>query len=546
MADDQNRSSYINQLKGDLLLVDDDRMMLKLMNSILSKVYNVRTAGDGIEALEILKSGFKPGVIISDQVMPLMNGSEFLQKSISIVPNAARIVVTATTDAKEIVKSINQSRALMYINKPFDKLDLIQAALIGFDHNKNKELAFKRKEVTQDQINILAKKLDEAQALQSQMSEKILEIENIKTQVDDKLEQANQLNQNLLEENKILKQELKKLTEKAENSIQLLASLEIFPNQAIQSLTDLIKDNEKHYFKNHTDAVVEIVRDLAVEFQLEPNKIKTLLMAAVLHNAVVLGMPDRLKFTDPMNMDDILRAQYMRHFNRTVQRLSEIDLLTEQAKIISQIWEHKDGSGYPRGISGDEISFESQLIAIANIYHNFVYRLTPEQLTILKQKGNVEQPYNETNSKHKDIMTLLYKWSKWFDYDVLRVFQEKTKHKEIRLTNPKNETLSIAFKNNETDFNDSGISLEISFASEMENFIEMFHEKVVETYEQREVHPYKIKPGMITINRISTINGIEVVGENEVLNPTHLKKIKQLYVSEMIKDKFLLKVPIYK
>lgn len=532
--------------KGDILVVDDDKMMLKLMYNILSKVYNVKIADDGVQALEILEKGYRPGVIISDQIMPRMNGSEMLQRSISIVPNAARIVITATTEAKEIVKCINQSKALMYINKPFDKLDLIQAALIGFDHHKGKVLASKRSDYSQEQINELSSKLHEAQNLQNIMKVKINEIEKIKGEVDYKLAQAEQINKDLIEENKILKTELKSLTEKVDSNQQLLASFEIFPNQAIQAITELIKDAEKHYFKSHTEAVVEIVRDLAIEFQLEPHRIKTLLMAAVLHNAIILGMLDRFKFTDPMNLDDILRAKYMRYFNRSVQRLMEIDLLKEQANIISQIWEHYDGSGYPRGLVKEQITFEAQLISIANIYHNNVYRLTIEQLEVLKQKGVVEQTFAETNNRHKDILTQFYKWGKWFDYDIMKVFQEKAKHKEIRQLNPKNETLSISFESNETYFDDMGLTFEIGFSSEMESFLSMFQDKVVETYEVREIHPYKIKPRMITTSSIKTISGVEVVGEGMELTPTHIKKIRQLFVNEMIDSKFKLKVPIYK
>ena len=293
--------------------------------------------------------------------------------------------------------------------------------------------------------------------------------------------------------------------------------------------------------------VVDIVKDVASEFQIEPDKLKTLLMAAVLHNVVILGMPDRLRMNDPMNMDEKLRTQYFKFFNRAIDRLTQIDLLKEHAQIIAQIWEHKDGTGYPRGLYDDQISLEAQILSIANIYHNAVYRLTPEQYNVLKQSGEVEQTSGETQNRHKDILSLLYKWTKWFDYDVLRAFQEKTKHKEIRAAIPKSDTLLISFqpKNKGKEENEDA-DFDISFAADDEKIMDMIEVEVKATYEKRIIHPFKLKPGMITINAIKTINGVEVVPKDTVLNPAHLKKVKQLFVSELIGANIILKVPVYK
>jgi response regulator RpfG family c-di-GMP phosphodiesterase len=546
MAVDENKIKSKSKTKGKILLVDDDKFILKYMVNILSKVYEIKTAMDGTDALEILKNGYRPGVIISDQIMPQMNGSEMLAKSVNYVPNAARIVITATTDSKEIIRSINESKALMYITKPFEKLDLIQAALIGFDHYKNKLKVFESSKKSQIQIEELTKTLRDAETMQHELKVKLTEAENIKTAIDQKLESANRINDELREEVGLMKSEIRTLYKRNEDLASTIASLELFPNQSIQAITELIKDNEKHYFTKHTDNVVEIVRDVASEFQMEPEKLKALMMAAVLHNVSLLGMPDRLKLNDPMNMDEKVRAQYFKFFNKAIDRLENIDLLKDHSEIISQIWEHRDGSGYPRGLYEDQISFESQILSLAVIYHNAVYRLTHEQYKVLMQAGEIEQPFNETQERHKEIMTQLYKWTKWFDYDVLRIFQEKVKHKEIRAAVPQNKTLSISFKDNSDSTEEIDYSKIISFGSGEENLIHKIEKEVVATYEEREMHPYKLKPGMISMDTIRTINGVEAVSSETVLEPTHLKKLKQLFISEMIPNKLMVKVPVYK
>lgn len=65
--------------KGNLLIVDDDINWLKLISSMLSKHFNIASAKSGPEGLDIIRSGFEPGVILSDLNLPIMNGIDFIK-----------------------------------------------------------------------------------------------------------------------------------------------------------------------------------------------------------------------------------------------------------------------------------------------------------------------------------------------------------------------------------------------------------------------------------------------------------------------------------
>ena len=65
-------------MKIQILVVDDDLIILKLLNFILSKDYELVIKDSGIEALNWLEEGNDPGLVISDLEMPYLDGSSFI------------------------------------------------------------------------------------------------------------------------------------------------------------------------------------------------------------------------------------------------------------------------------------------------------------------------------------------------------------------------------------------------------------------------------------------------------------------------------------
>lgn len=97
--------------KYTILLIDDELANLEALTRLLEEEYDVIKAENGFEALNILKDescSKKINLIISDQRMPGMTGVELLKQTISIVPNAIRIILTGFMDVKDIIDSINE------------------------------------------------------------------------------------------------------------------------------------------------------------------------------------------------------------------------------------------------------------------------------------------------------------------------------------------------------------------------------------------------------------------------------------------------------
>lgn len=119
-----------------VLIVDDEEHNLTALKYVLAPHYEVLTASDGQEALELLQNDPDPHrihLIISDQRMPRMTGVDFLAESIPIIPHAIRVVLTGFTDVEAIMDSINLARIYKFILKPFDEHDILLTAKRGLE-----------------------------------------------------------------------------------------------------------------------------------------------------------------------------------------------------------------------------------------------------------------------------------------------------------------------------------------------------------------------------------------------------------------------------
>ncbi len=112
--------------KNKLLIVDDEVDNLDLLHRIFHRNYLILQAKDGFEALAILANESDIGVIISDQQMPMMTGTEFFSQVAEIYPDTLRIILTAHADVQYLVEAINQSKVFKYITKPYKVEELLQ------------------------------------------------------------------------------------------------------------------------------------------------------------------------------------------------------------------------------------------------------------------------------------------------------------------------------------------------------------------------------------------------------------------------------------
>ena len=103
--------------KKRILLVDDEENARTALAKILSREeYEVVSAGNGFEALELLKNT-QVDLIITDINMPEMNGMSFLREINQLYPGSNVIMVTAYGEVESYIEAMNLG-AFEYINKP--------------------------------------------------------------------------------------------------------------------------------------------------------------------------------------------------------------------------------------------------------------------------------------------------------------------------------------------------------------------------------------------------------------------------------------------
>ena len=107
-------------LDGDemrILFVDDDRTTRVAVERMLSKKYHIVTAESGTQALEMLEE-YPYEIIISDYVMPEMDGVEFLRKSVEFAPDSIRLMLTGMPSLDVAMTVINECDIFKFLVKP--------------------------------------------------------------------------------------------------------------------------------------------------------------------------------------------------------------------------------------------------------------------------------------------------------------------------------------------------------------------------------------------------------------------------------------------
>ncbi|MDM8538356.1 response regulator [Desulfobacterales bacterium HSG17] len=121
-----------------VLIVDDEeqvgRALGRLMKGIGAKYVYLDS---GIEALDRLKTASKPfSLILSDQRMPKMLGSVFLEKAKEVSPDTIRFLITGYADVDAVTDAVNKGSIHRYIAKPWDNKILAETVKTGLEQHE--------------------------------------------------------------------------------------------------------------------------------------------------------------------------------------------------------------------------------------------------------------------------------------------------------------------------------------------------------------------------------------------------------------------------
>lgn len=152
-------------LPTKVLVVDDEIANLQKLQRTLINRYSVLAAASGSEGLDKVRSDGSIAVIIADQRMPDMAGTEFLRQTLELLPDAVRIILTGFTDVDVLMEAINTCKVFRYIVKPWDPPDLLMTIERGLEaHRLAAENARFRRELVRRER--LARELEIAREIQ--------------------------------------------------------------------------------------------------------------------------------------------------------------------------------------------------------------------------------------------------------------------------------------------------------------------------------------------------------------------------------------------
>jgi DNA-binding NtrC family response regulator len=108
-----------------VLCVDDEPGLLRSLRWLLRGQYEVAVASSGFDGLALLGAE-NFDVIISDQRMPGMTGTEFLERAREVSPRSIRLLLTGYSDFNAVLSSVNDSEVFRFISKPWDNQKLLE------------------------------------------------------------------------------------------------------------------------------------------------------------------------------------------------------------------------------------------------------------------------------------------------------------------------------------------------------------------------------------------------------------------------------------
>ena len=159
--------------KPKILVVDDEPDNLDLLYRTFRREFHVLKAESGVNALKVLAEEGEVAVIISDQRMPEMKGTEFLSKTLPQFPDTVRIILTGFTDIEDLVEAINTGQVYKYITKPWDSGELkavVQKAAATYDLLKQRTEELRRAHAQMSLLTVLVQVTQGANSLEETLT----------------------------------------------------------------------------------------------------------------------------------------------------------------------------------------------------------------------------------------------------------------------------------------------------------------------------------------------------------------------------------------
>ena len=285
-----------------VLLVDDDVLILKALSRILgNEGYEVTCHRNPLEALN--ERDF--ALVITDFMMPNMNGIELLRRLKETSPRAVRLLLTAASDFRIASEAVNQGEVFRLLAKPWVVMDLLASVKQAMDHYHL---------------------LSENERLNQEIAQKNLELMSINEDLE------------------------RRVVERTSGLLEgLIAALDY-------------RDMETQW---HSRRVALFSRRLAERLGVAGAELEVIEQGALLHDIGKIGVRDSILLKPgPLTPDEWLEMKL--HPEYGYNMLAKMPYLRDASLIVLQHQERFDGRGYPCGLKESEIVLGARIFAIAD------------------------------------------------------------------------------------------------------------------------------------------------------------------------------------
>jgi putative nucleotidyltransferase with HDIG domain len=288
-----------------ILIVDDEPEITAILSDLFYGRYDCTTAGSAEEALgRLAETNYE--LVVSDITMPGMSGLEMIPHVKSNSPNTVVVMISGMQTVESAIEALRLG-AFDYVMKPFDLRQVEAVVTRALEH----------------QDLIVAKQ-----------------------RYEDHLEE-------------LVEQRTAELD-------QALNSLEDAYRSTLKALTAALetRDLETH---GHSERVVSYSMRLGREYGLDSERLKSLEFGSLLHDIGKIGVPD-LILRKPAKLTSEEWVLMREHPVHGQQILRGIKFLEGAARVVAQHHEKWDGSGYPLGLSADDIDICARIFAVADAF----------------------------------------------------------------------------------------------------------------------------------------------------------------------------------
>ncbi|MCK5507192.1 MAG: response regulator [Desulfobacterales bacterium] len=318
-------------LNQSLLIVDDEQNTINsLKRQLRHENYSIYSANSAKAGLECLKEN-DIGVVISDLMMPEMDGITFLETVKQIKPDVVRILFTAYGTLENAMDCINRSQIFGYLTKPWSP-DIISRTIEGAFQHYNLFIENKR-------------------------LQKLTEKQN---------KQLNIINENL--ENLVHERTLE-LEEAVREGVVMLA------------LAAEAKDDDTG---EHINRIQRTTRDICIAMGMSSQESEQIAFFSIMHDVGKIHIPDSiLQKPGKLSVEEWVVMQT--HCIAGEKILGDKPFYRIAREIARSHHERWDGNGYPDGLKKDLIPLPARIVTVADVFDALTHKRSYKQAWTLKE-----------------------------------------------------------------------------------------------------------------------------------------------------------------